>query len=721
MDKGSSNSDQQAIEENMIVETFGPPGAGKTTFSDALVERLRERGYIVDQMLTLPRPKAELLCRGGVIPAIVRLIHAVFVTVAILCRPFSNAKGLRLAQALLRLMPPDDPIWRIRLSQYILRFCCEWQSSHKPDRITYYDQGFVQVVVTLALFSGADRKTIAKAISMRNESDLVIRFDAPADLLEQRLHQRRDEKPLMEKWFEADVQTFLKAKPITDYVATLLAEDRRVISVNSHDPALMRRALDEVEEEISARFGKAQPEEIDHPAETGAQAVPSSSATPISTAAPSDLTGHLARASLWSFLVYVGGAGVTCLAQLAIARTVGAPSYGVYSYVLAWMALLAYVATLGFDVVLLRFVPAYSAKEQWSLARGVLQFALRSSLLVAMAISICGATVVSLLPDNEFTTSLEIAFAILPLTVLCLLGGAAVRALGGVISAVAPERLVRDGLMLVIVLLAGAFGVTSPDASTVLSALLVSTAVAAALLGWSVFTRWPPQLRSAEPAYAVGDWWQLAFPALIMAGVDILLSRTGVMLLGWIGNTHAAGLFALGLNLALFLILPRVAVGTFFSPNVSKLHANQDKVGLQKLFAQATLLSLAGTTALALPLLALTGPLLRYFGADFAGTAPIARILIIGQLFAAAMGPQQIVLTMTGHQRAAAKIMVIGGAMNILGCAIGIALYGAIGAAVATAATYIIWNLAMALYISKRVNLDSGLLFALRDFHRQRV
>jgi O-antigen/teichoic acid export membrane protein/thymidylate kinase len=727
----AGHPNRQAIEEHMIVETFGPPGAGKTTFTDALVERLRERGYTVDHMLTLPRPKAEFLCRGGVIPAIVRLIHAIFVTMAILCRPISNAKGLRLAQVLLRMMPPDNPVWRIRLSQYILRFCCVWNGSHKPDHIAFYDQGFVQVVITLALFSGADRKTIAQAISMRSQSDLVIRFDAPTDLLEQRLHQRRHEKPLMEKWFEADVQTFLKAKPITDYVASLLAEDRRLISVNSLDPVLMRTALDQVEEEISARFGKPaatdlqsspQREENDHPPETCGPTTPPSSVTPISTTAQTELTGHLARASLWSFLVYVGGAGVTCLAQLAIARKVGAPSYGVYSYVLAWMTLLAYVATLGFDIVLLRFAPAYSAKEQWSLARGVLRFAFRTSFFVAMMFAISGIVIVSIFAKHdELTISLQIALAIVPLTVLCVLGGAAVRTLGGVISAIAPERLVRDGLMLVIVLLAGTLGITTPDATTVLSALLVSSGVAAAMLGWSVFKRWPPQLRSVEPAYATGDWWQLALPVLIMAGVDVLLSRTGVILLGWIGDTRAAGLFALGLNLALVLILPRVAVGTFFSPNASKLHANHDKAGLQKLFAQATVLSLAGTIALALPLLVLTEPLLQYFGDDFVGTAAIAQILIVGQIFAAAMGPQQILLTMTGHERAAAKLMVIGGIINVLGCAIGIAFYGAIGAAVATATTYIIWNLAMAIYISKRGNLTAGLLFALQSFRRRRL
>jgi O-antigen/teichoic acid export membrane protein len=428
-----------------------------------------------------------------------------------------------------------------------------------------------------------------------------------------------------------------------------------------------------------------------------------------------ELARRLSSASLWAFVVYVGGAGLTCLAQLVIARKIGAPSYGIYSYVSAWTILLSYIAALGFNIVLLRFLAAYCATEQWSLARGIIRFAFGRSLLVAMVIAICGiAAALSL--AHSFPHELAIGMATVPLTALYVLGSAAVRALGGVISALAPERLVRDGLMVALVVLAGMLSATPVNATTVLIALMVSSAVTAGILGLSLRILWPPQLRSAVPAYAPGDWWHLALPVMIMIGLDVLMSRAGVFLLGWIGDTRAAGIFALGLNLALFLVLPRMAVGTFFSPTVSKLHAQQNEAALQSLFARATVLSLVGTVALALPLLFLTEPLLRLFGEDFVATAPIARILVVGQIFAAATGPQLNLLTMTGHERAAAAILMVGAALNVVACAIGIAFFGAIGAAVATAATNVAWNAAMAVYIYKRVNMIAGLLFAVVEF-----
>ena len=60
-----------------------------------------------------------------------------------------------------------------------------------------------------------------------------------------------------------------------------------------------------------------------------------------------------------AFAIFMASAGVTACAQLLVARLIGAETYGVYAYVIAWMTILAYFSALGFDIALLRFVSAY--------------------------------------------------------------------------------------------------------------------------------------------------------------------------------------------------------------------------------------------------------------------------------------------------------------------------------------------------------------------------
>ncbi|MFX6011019.1 hypothetical protein ABTE87_20235, partial [Acinetobacter baumannii] len=81
--------------------------------------------------------------------------------------------------------------------------------------------------------------------------------------------------------------------------------------------------------------------------------------------------------------------------------------------------------------------------------------------------------------------------------------------------------------------------------------------------------------------------------------------------------------------MAMLIVLPRVAVGTMFAPTIAELHALEDRQAMQQVFANACSLSLAGAAALALPLLAIMRPLLRWFGQDFEASAAIAYILVI--------------------------------------------------------------------------------------------
>jgi hypothetical protein len=56
-----------------------------------------------------------------------------------------------------------------------------------------------------------------------------------------------------------------------------------------------------------------------------------------------------------------------------------------------------------------------------------------------------------------------------------------------------------------------------------------------------------------------------------------------------------------------------------------------------------------------------------------------------------------------------------------MGCAAGIALYGAPGAAVGLALALAIWNVAMSIYISKRLKIIPGLIFALASLRTRAV
>lgn len=279
-------------------------------------------------------------------------------------------------------------------------------------------------------------------------------------------------------------------------------------------------------------------------------------------------------------------------------------------------------------------------------------------------------------------------------------------------SALLPERVARDGLLLALLGGAAFSGGWTLDAPFAMMAIVASSAVTVGLVFVTAMRLWPAGLRDTQATYTERQWWSAVPPTMLVTGLDVFISRTGVVLLGSTGQVREAGIFALGLNVALLVGLSSVAVSTMFSPTAADLHARKDHEALQRLFSRAAVLSSGGALAIAVPLLLVTEPLLRWFGEDFAAGALIARILIMGYVCTALCGPQLNLLTMTGHEWAAATTMVAGAIANIVACAVGMELDGSIGAASGVVLALVVWNSAMAIYIRKRLNILPGLVFA---------
>jgi O-antigen/teichoic acid export membrane protein len=414
-----------------------------------------------------------------------------------------------------------------------------------------------------------------------------------------------------------------------------------------------------------------------------------------------------------AFSVYVASAGVTACAQLLIARIVGAHTYGVYAYVIAWITILAYFCALGFDIALLRFVSAYQTMGASGLARGVIQYAERRSLGISLLVAFIGAGVIEIWPrpfSTELTNTFLVGFVLIPILALLWIRCSIVRAFGGVVPALIPDRVMRDGLLVIIVAVAGVFLGSRIEAQGIMMATVAGAVIGLVLASRSVRSLCPDAIRAAEPQYTPVTWRQTAVPFMIIAGAEALLNRAGVVLLGWFGETREAGIYSLVFNIAFLVALPRTAINTLFAPTISSLFTRNDRATLQTLVTKATLWTLCTSVGIALGLAIVAEPLLAWFGRDFVAGAPALRILLLGQVIAAGFGSLLLIMTMTEHERGAAVLLTLSATINILASIAFIHWLGLTGAAIASSAALIIWHLAMAFFVFRHLRLLPGLL-----------
>jgi O-antigen/teichoic acid export membrane protein len=425
---------------------------------------------------------------------------------------------------------------------------------------------------------------------------------------------------------------------------------------------------------------------------------------------------RLGRGSVTAFLIYIVGTGLTYLAQLVLARTMGADSYGIYAYVFAWMTVFAYLAALGFDVSLLRLIPAYQSQRAWALVSGVIQYAERRVLLVGLGLFVVGSTVVLMATperSSELGKSFCIGLVLVPVWALLWIRSSTVRAFGGVASALAPDRVVRDGLLICFIGVAVVSKRWPVDAPFAMLMTVSSSLFGLCLISCFLRRTRPRAVEEAVPAYARSEWCRTTLPLVIIAVSETAMNRTGVVLLGWLGYTKDAGIYALAFNIALMVMVPRMAMNTLFAPAVSALFVRNDRPALQAMITKAALWALCGGACIALPLALFSDPLLAWFGHDFAAAATLVRILLFGQVIAAGAGSQLFIMTMTGNERSAAILIVLSVAANGAATFLLIGVLGPVGAAVANTATLIAWNAGMALFILVKLRIVPTVVAAL--------
>jgi thymidylate kinase len=250
----------------MIIELFGPAGAGKTTLAHALTARLRENGYVVEPMLSY-RPAEVGLApvapwrpaghRVGAVPR--RLSRPVLEVLAIVCHPLALRQDVAAAIGLMKILPPRSVAAAVRLSQYILRLSHSWHRASASGRIVLFDQAFVQLVCSLVLFSRfVDESLIADALDMTPRADFAIRLGAPPDLLAARLEERKCQQSAFERLLEADLDTNLRSIDIIDQLHRLLIErGQLVVCASSLDRQSLNEAVKSTERTLATRFGAA--------------------------------------------------------------------------------------------------------------------------------------------------------------------------------------------------------------------------------------------------------------------------------------------------------------------------------------------------------------------------------------------------------------------------------------------------------------------------------
>ena len=411
--------------------------------------------------------------------------------------------------------------------------------------------------------------------------------------------------------------------------------------------------------------------------------------------------------------IYVAAALINIVLQFVLTRQLGQAGYGVFTFVYSLILLLAVPATLGSQMALLRFVPAYITQKEWARLRGVIRMGLGAACLAGLTIAMLAAMVVSIFFSDlepSLRTALYAGLVLLPLLALVRSGVSVVRGFERLVPALMANMVLVDLAILCGVLALAIFAVDLLSPGLAMMFAVLGAVLALLLLFGVGRAASPVAARSTPPAYLSRLWWSTAWPLLIVAVARTSFDRMGILLVGGLVDTDAAGLYGLSARLADIVVFPLVALNAYFATRIAELYAQGELARLQQEVRLAGLWTFLAASLVALPLILFPAWFLSFFGEGFAEGALVLRLLVFGQWVIVATGSVGFLLSMTLYERFAAAAVVGAALLNILLGLLLIPIFGAVGGAIGFAVTASGMSLFMGVTVYRKLGITAGIL-----------
>lgn len=393
--------------------------------------------------------------------------------------------------------------------------------------------------------------------------------------------------------------------------------------------------------------------------------------------------------------------GVGFLVQVLTVRYLAKSDYGAFAYALSIVAVGETIATFGLDRAVTRFLPIYHERDEYGKLYGTifLVFSTIATLGLGMILIFYGLQ--DFIGQNLIDDQLALAL------LLILIFLAPVQALDTMLnglfavfskpSAIFFRKYVLGPALklgVVLLLILGGSGVqflaAGYLAAGVIAVVIFSVVLFRALQEMGLVAQF--SLRGMQ--FPVREILSFTIPLMTSDLVYVLMGSVDAILLEYFqGTVDVAALRAVQPTAKLNQIV-LASFALLFTPAAARMFAKNDAEGINNLYWQ----NAVWVAVASFPVFALTFSLAQpitvlFFGERYADSAIILALLSFGYYFNAALGQNGLTLKVFGKVRYVMVINIAVAILNVVANLLLIPKYGALGAAVGTFITLMIFNL----------------------------
>lgn len=430
------------------------------------------------------------------------------------------------------------------------------------------------------------------------------------------------------------------------------------------------------------------------------------SGTGVSAAERDSLVRTLVKSGTLLAVGFALELGISFLAKLVIAQTLEPVQYGAVTVGVTTLGITSTVVLLGLSRGVGRYVPRYDDPAE---RRGVFvsAFQLAMPLAVGAGLAIVlGADVLArdVFSDPSAAPVLRVFGLAVPLAALVNLTVGSAQGLKS-----STPKLVLRNLTLPVVRFAGIAVVVVLGARTVdiAWAYLASYVVAGVLAVYYLLRYTPLPARTTGYVAKHRELLRFSLPLVVSAAMVHVFSDLDTLMLGWLGDLAAVGVYGVVYPLAELVTVALAAFRFVFMPIISELEAASADAEIRRVYQVISKWVTMATVPAFLVMLLFPRLVINLtFGAKYNDGALALSVLSVGFIVHAVAGLNTEALVSIGRTRDVMYANVVTAALNLVLNLLLIPRYSFLGAAVATTLSYLALNL-----------LASGQLYRLTGVH----
>ena len=199
----------------------------------------------------------------------------------------------------------------------------------------------------------------------------------------------------------------------------------------------------------------------------------------------------------------------------------------------------------------------------------------------------------------------------------------------------------------------------------------------------------------------------VSIPLMLAQSITFIMGWTDQFMLGAMTTPEDVGIYGVAFKYSTLAIVFLMSINSIAAPKIAEFYANNDIQGLKKTVRHSTKMIFWITTPIVLVFLIFSKIILGFSGEEFKLGITALFILLSGRFFSSICGPVGVVLQMTNNQHIFQNILLIAAVFNISLNYFLIPIYGINGAAFASFASLLFWNIVMVIVVKKKFGFYS--------------